>query len=155
MLTSPEHRQQLEAVARRTRSTSSLYARRQIDADASRLQSRLTNTNVAIAIRAKMQPVGWEKDLAPRPAFVSAKTHDLIAPHRTAVLLVAAFSHHRSRGQRRDCQRALLRRLTQHVSAGLKVISSWPPRKGSPDEDTNATETLSFGEVVRSPPSEI
>jgi hypothetical protein len=38
-----------------------------------------------------MQPVGWEKDLAPRPAFVSAKTHDLMALHRTAVLLVAAF----------------------------------------------------------------
>ena len=128
MLTSPGHRQQLEAVARRTRSTSSLYAQRQIDADASRLQTRLTNTNVAIAIRAKMQPVGWEKDLAPRPAFVSAKTHDLIAPHRTAVLLVAAFSHHRSRGQRRDCQRALLRRLTQHISAVLKPAAfdhSW------------------------------
>ena len=69
----------------------SLYARRQIDANASRLQTRLTNTNVAIAIRAKMQPVGCEKDLAPRPAFVTAKTHDLIAIHRTAVLLVAAF----------------------------------------------------------------
>src|SRR5215831_7705025 len=52
--------------------TNQLYARRQIDADASRLQTRLANTNVAIAIQAKMQPV-WEKDLAPRPAFVSAK----------------------------------------------------------------------------------
>jgi hypothetical protein len=68
-----------------------LYARRQIDADASRLQTRLANTNVALAVRAKMQPVGWEKDLVPRPAFVSAKTHDLIAFHRTAVLLMAAF----------------------------------------------------------------
>jgi hypothetical protein len=47
--------------------------------------------NVAVAIRAKMQPVGWEKGLAPRPAFVRAKTQDLIALHRTAVLLVAAF----------------------------------------------------------------
>src|ERR1700730_15866274 len=72
-------------------SISKLYSRRQIDADASRLQTRLANTNVAIAIRAKMQPVGCEKDLAPRPAFVTAKTHDLIAIHRTAVLLVAAF----------------------------------------------------------------
>jgi hypothetical protein len=39
----------------------------------------------------EMQPVGCEKDLAPRPAFVTAKTHDLIAIHRTAVLLVATF----------------------------------------------------------------
>jgi len=38
-----------------------------------------------------MQPVGWEKDLAPRPAFVSAKTRHLMALHRMAVLLVAAF----------------------------------------------------------------
>ena len=70
-----------------------LYARWQIDADARSLQnqSRLANTNVAIAIRAKMLPVSWEKDLAPRPALVSAKTHDLMALHRTAVLLVAAF----------------------------------------------------------------
>jgi hypothetical protein len=68
-----------------------LYAWRQIDADASRLQTRLANTNVAVAIRAKMQPVGWEKGLAPRPAFVRAKTQDLIALHRTAVLLAAAF----------------------------------------------------------------
>jgi hypothetical protein len=51
----------------------------------------VANTNVAIAIWAKMQPVGWEKDLAPLPAFVNAKTHDLIARHRTAVLLVATF----------------------------------------------------------------
>jgi hypothetical protein len=88
---SAEHRQQLEAVAYKTRSTSSLGTRRQIDADTSRHQTGLTNTNVAIAIRADMQPVGWEKDLAPRPAFVSAKTHDLMALHRMAVLLVAAF----------------------------------------------------------------
>jgi hypothetical protein len=64
---------------------------RQIDADASRLQTRLANTNVAIAIQAKMQPVGGEKTLPPGPVFVSARTHDLIALYRTAVSLVAAF----------------------------------------------------------------
>jgi hypothetical protein len=66
-----------------------LYARRQVDADAGRHAGR--DADVAIAIRAKMQPVGWEKGLTPRPAFVSAETHDLIALHCTAVFLVAAF----------------------------------------------------------------